>query len=123
MALEKSTVDSENGTTETSPETQRQKYGPGTEFKVESAADGGLRSWLVAAGASTILFCSLGFANSFGAFEQYYAVNQLRDESVSKISWIGSLAAFLQFFSGLISGPLFDRFGAIVSVDTLFLLR
>lgn len=81
---------------------------------VGPAPDGGLRAWLVAAGAATILFCSLGFANSFGAFEQYYIIHQLQGESPSKIAWIGSLAAFLQFFAGLIGGPLFDRYGAKV---------
>lgn len=76
------------------------------------APDGGLRGWMVALGGASVFFCTLGFANSFGTFEQYYLSHQLRGESASKISWIGSLAAFLQFLTGLISGPLFDRYGA-----------
>ena len=74
--------------------------------------DGGARAWLVAAGASTIFFCCLGFSNSFGAFEEYYLTHQLHRESPDNIAWIGSISAFLQFASGLIGGPLFDRFGA-----------
>ena len=61
-----------------------------------------------------IFFCTLGFANSFGTFEEYYLTHQMQGESASKISWIGSLASFLQFFAGMVGGPLFDRFGAKV---------
>ena len=80
----------------------------------DPAPEGGLRAWLVAAGGAAILFSTLGFANSFGTFEAYYATHQMRGESPSKIAWIGSLSMFLQFFAGLVGGPLFDRFGAMV---------
>ncbi|OCL14295.1 MFS general substrate transporter [Glonium stellatum] len=76
------------------------------------APDGGLRAWLVAAGGACIFFSCLGFANSFGVFQEYYMVHQLRHESRDKIAWIGSLSAFVQFAAGAIGGPLFDRFGA-----------
>lgn len=82
--------------------------------ELKSAPDGGARAWLVAAGGSCIFFCCLGFANSFGAFQEYYLRNQLRGESPQRIAWIGSLAVFLQFGAGVIGGPLFDRFGAKV---------
>lgn len=81
---------------------------------VESAPDGGLQAWLVVSGGFSILFCGLGFANSFGAFEQYYLSHQLHDRSPDDIAWIGSIAAFLQFAVGAVAGPLFDRFGAWV---------
>ncbi|KAA8646043.1 MCT family MFS transporter [Aspergillus tanneri] len=80
-------------------------------LEFEPAPEGGTRAWLVAAGGGAIFFCTLGFCNSFGTFEQYYITHQMQGESASKISWIGSLAAFLQFFSGMVGGPLFDRFG------------
>lgn len=76
------------------------------------APDGGLRAWLVAAGAACIFFSCMGFANSFGVFQEYYLTHQLRGESPDKIAWIGSLSAFIQFAAGAIGGPLFDRFGA-----------
>ncbi|RJE21440.1 Major Facilitator Superfamily [Aspergillus sclerotialis] len=76
--------------------------------------DSGLQAWLVAAGGSAIFFCCLGFANSFGTFGEYYLSHQLQGESPDKIAWIGSLSAFLQFASGMVGGPLFDRFGAWV---------
>lgn len=95
-------------TTDT-PHEDREKNPDGPE--IGPAPEGGLRAWLVAGGGATIFFCTLGFANSFGAFVEYYSTHQLSTESESKISWIGSLAAFLQFFTGMVSGPMFDRYG------------
>ncbi|RHZ47217.1 MCT family MFS transporter [Aspergillus thermomutatus] len=93
------------------------------------APDGGLRAWLVAAGAASVFLCTLGLANSFGTFEEYYLTHQLKRETASAISWIGSLQSFLQFFSGMVGGPLFDRFGpkifwpsAIVYIIALMML-
>ena len=83
---------------------------------LEEAPDGGLRAWLVAIGAACIFFSTLGFANSFGVFQEYYLEHQLRDKSPDDIAWIGSLSAFLQFAAGAIGGPLFDRFGAWVCI-------
>ncbi|KAL1977787.1 hypothetical protein VTN31DRAFT_646 [Thermomyces dupontii] len=76
--------------------------------------DGSVRAWLVAFGASCIFFCALGYANSFGVFQEYYLSHQLQHRSPDDVAWVGSLAAFLQFAAGSIGGPLFDRFGAIV---------
>lgn len=75
------------------------------------APEGGLRAWLVAGGAAALFFCTLGFANSFGVFQEYYLSHQMKGESASKVAWIGSLSMFLQFFAGMIGGPLFDRYG------------
>ncbi|OJD20887.1 hypothetical protein ACJ73_07776 [Blastomyces percursus] len=75
------------------------------------APDGGIRAWLVVAGAFFILFSTLGYVNSFGVFQEYYISHQLRGQSPDKIAWIGSLAMFLQLSTGAIAGPLFDRYG------------
>ncbi|KAI9037115.1 monocarboxylate permease-like protein [Aspergillus affinis] len=88
--------------------------GPPDASGVGSAPDGGLRAWLVAAGAASVFFCTLGLANSFGTFVEYYLTHQLKGDTASSISWIGSLQSFLQFFSGMLGGRLFDRFGANV---------
>jgi hypothetical protein len=72
------------------------------------------KAWLVAIGASCTIFSTLGFSNSFGVLQEYYAVHQLQNESSDRIAWIGSLAAFLQFATGAVAGPLFDRYGAWV---------
>ncbi|KFY84536.1 hypothetical protein V500_09221 [Pseudogymnoascus sp. VKM F-4518 (FW-2643)] len=78
----------------------------------EPAPDGGARAWTVAAGGAAILFCCLGFANSFGSFEQYYLTHQLQSYSPDKIAWIGSISAYLQFGAGMVGGPMFDRYGS-----------
>ncbi|KAF2137398.1 uncharacterized protein K452DRAFT_341141 [Aplosporella prunicola CBS 121167] len=80
----------------------------------DPAPDGGARAWLVAAGAASVFFCCLGFANSFGTLQAYYLTHQLRGESADAVAWIGSLGAFLQFAAGLVGGPLFDRWGTQV---------
>ncbi|KAL6879048.1 MFS general substrate transporter [Trichoderma novae-zelandiae] len=85
-----------------------------SESELEPAPDGGLRAWLVALGAASIFFCCLGFSNSFGTFTEYYLTHQLRHRSPDDVAWIGSLSAFLQFFVGMIGGPLFDRYGSII---------
>ncbi|KAK1253387.1 hypothetical protein MKX07_001464 [Trichoderma sp. CBMAI-0711] len=87
---------------------------PLSETELEPAPDGGLRAWLVALGAASIFFCCLGFSNSFGTFTEYYLSHQLRDHSPDDVAWIGSLSAFLQFFIGMVGGPLFDRYGSLV---------
>lgn len=81
-----------------------------------AAPDGGFRAWIVAAGFATIFFCTLGLSNSFGIFQEYYMTHQLMGESASNISWIGSTQSFFQFFTGMIAGPLFDRYGALVRI-------
>ncbi|KAI0181777.1 MFS general substrate transporter [Hypoxylon sp. FL1284] len=81
---------------------------------LDEAPDGGLRAWLVTAGACCVYFSALGFLNAFGVFEEYYLTHQLAGQSPDKVAWIGSLSIFLQFSSGVVGGPLFDRYGAWV---------
>lgn len=76
--------------------------------------DGGIKAWLVAAGAACIFFSALGFANSFGVFVEYYLTHQLQGHSADRVAWIGSVALFTQFAAGAVGGPLFDRYGAWV---------
>lgn len=91
-----------------------------TTLKEKEASDnhefpeGGLQAWLVAAGGACIFFSALGFANSFGVFEEYYLTHQLQGETADNVAWIGSVASCLQFAAGAIGGPLFDRYGAWV---------
>ncbi|OAA73640.1 Major facilitator superfamily domain, general substrate transporter [Cordyceps fumosorosea ARSEF 2679] len=76
--------------------------------------DGGLRAWLVVAGGAAVFFCCLGLGNSFGTFAAYYLSHQLRGHSPDAVAWIGSVSAFLPFVTGVLGGPLFDRYGAAV---------
>ncbi|OJJ35998.1 hypothetical protein ASPWEDRAFT_28586 [Aspergillus wentii DTO 134E9] len=69
------------------------------------------RACLTLLGAFTGMFCTVGFVNSFGVFETYYAKYQLSDESESTIAWLGAVAIFFIFSISIISGPLLDLFG------------
>uniref|UniRef100_A0A0B7KBY3 Major facilitator superfamily (MFS) profile domain-containing protein n=1 Tax=Bionectria ochroleuca TaxID=29856 RepID=A0A0B7KBY3_BIOOC len=82
--------------------------------ELSPAPDGGRVAWLVAVGACCTSFAGLGFANSTGIFIEYYLSHQLQDKTPDDVAWIGSLSNFIQFASGCIGGPLFDRYGAWV---------
>jgi MFS family permease len=55
---------------------------------------------------SLVLVNTIGYANSYGIFEQYY-VSQL-GLSVTQVSWAGSIQIFLLCFVSIFSGRLFD---------------
>ena len=66
--------------------------------------------WFVVAGAFAVTFVGFGCVYSFSAFLQSLE----RDFGASRgsISLVFSLAGFLYFAVGVISGPLADRFGS-----------
>ncbi|EER23877.1 Major Facilitator Superfamily protein [Coccidioides posadasii C735 delta SOWgp] len=78
---------------------------------VPTFPDGGLKAWLAVAGAFSTMFCTFGYLSTFGVLESYYFSNLLRGSSHSEIAWIGSLQAFFMCTTGLVSGPLVDRYG------------
>lgn len=53
----------------------------------------------------------MGFLNSFGVFEAYYAAEQLAGEGETTIAWIGAISIFFIFAVSVVSGPLLDFFG------------
>jgi hypothetical protein len=57
----------------------------------------------------------VGFLNSFGIFEEYYATAQLAHKSSSSIAWIGALSIFFLFAISVGSGYILDIFGPGVS--------
>src|SRR5215468_2788279 len=68
------------------------------------------RGWLVVAGAFAVTFVGFGSAYTFSAF-----VGSLQQEfgaSRGSVSLVFSLAGFLYFALGIVSGPLADRFGS-----------
>ncbi|KAI0087080.1 MFS general substrate transporter [Irpex rosettiformis] len=71
--------------------------------------DGGLQAWLVVLGGHTSTFAAFGFINAWGVFQEYYEQNLLREESTSKIAWIGSIQYALVFMPGLLVGRLLDQ--------------
>lgn len=83
-----------------------------TQHSLPDFPDGGRDAWLVAAGATCILFCTFGYSNTFGVFQAYYMFNQLPGLPADSIAWIGSIQAFLVFATSAVGGPLFDRYGA-----------
>ncbi|CAG8195704.1 unnamed protein product [Penicillium salamii] len=69
------------------------------------------RAWLVIFGAFTCAFCTVGFMNSFGIFQEYYAKNQLASDSASTIAWLGAISILFLFGISVISGAMLDMFG------------
>ncbi|KAI3559231.1 riboflavin transporter MCH5 [Colletotrichum abscissum] len=116
--LQQSRAESEKSKSTPSTDQGRSGEQEKHEKVIQSAEDdfpeGGTRAWSVAAGTAAILFCSLGYTNSFGVFQAYYTRHQLSNHTPDDISWIGSIQAFLVFASGAIGGPIFDRYGAWV---------
>lgn len=68
------------------------------------------RGWWVVAGAFLVTFVGFGNAYSFSAF--IAPLQNSLDASRGSVSLIFSLAGFLYFLVGVISGPLADRCGA-----------
>jgi hypothetical protein len=56
-----------------------------------------------------LAFATLGYANAFGVYQDYYQFTGFPERSAADISWIGSVQLFLQFSLGAGSGPLYDR--------------
>ncbi|KAE8391200.1 major facilitator superfamily domain-containing protein [Aspergillus alliaceus] len=78
-------------------------------------------------GSFTGLFCTVGFMNSFGVFEEYYGEKKLADQSASTIAWLGAISIFCIFFMSVFSGQLLDVFGptlmlCVGSLGTVFSL-
>ncbi|KAL2816053.1 major facilitator superfamily domain-containing protein [Aspergillus cavernicola] len=83
------------------------------------------RAWTVIFGASMAVFCSVGFINSYGVFQEYYLQHQLAHESDSTVAWLGGVSIFFIFISSVVSGSLLDMFGprmilCVGSVGTVF---
>nr|GAT46544.1 MFS monocarboxylate [Mycena chlorophos] len=66
------------------------------------------QAWMTVFGAFMINFSCYGVGTSFGVFEQHYSANQLKNEPLSNIAWIGSLQLSIVLLLGCFSGPLFD---------------
>jgi MFS family permease len=73
--------------------------------------DGGKSAYLCLLGAFCCLFCSFGWLNCLGVFQNYYQLNQLRSYSASTIAWIPSIQIFVMFFPGPIVGWIYDNHG------------
>ena len=72
------------------------------------AMDGGTRAWLQVLGSAIVFGNLWGIPFCFGAFQNYYELTYLPNETSSNIAWIGTITMFLLIITGIISGPLFD---------------
>lgn len=113
--IEQRPADKALGESQTGPE-------PVNPWHPSQFPDGGRNAYLCLLGAFCCLFCSFGWLNCVGIFQNYYQTHQLRDKSSSQIAWISSLQIFVMFFPGPIVGYLFDNHGPtyILMVGTLF---
>lgn len=68
--------------------------------------EGGWIAWMAVLACFLTIMNTWGMIISFGVFQTYYVSNLHR--SRSDISWVGSLAVFFLFFTGIISGRLTD---------------
>jgi MFS family permease len=68
------------------------------------------RGWFVVAGAFGVTFVGFGSAYTFGAFVE--SLQQDFAASRGSVSLVFSLAGFLYFGLGIVSGPLADRWGS-----------
>lgn len=68
-----------------------------------------------------VVFCTFGYANTFGVFQAYYQFHGYPSESSSTIAWIGSIQLFLQFSMGAVAGPMYDKghFRLLVTVGSI----
>ncbi|KAL4883140.1 major facilitator superfamily domain-containing protein [Aspergillus karnatakaensis] len=81
------------------------------DILIRQAPDGGLTAWLVIVGCWCTSFCSFGWLNSVGIFQEYYQNELLQGYSTSAISWIPSLEIFFMMGMGPVVGMLYDRHG------------
>ncbi|KAK7178685.1 monocarboxylate [Paraphaeosphaeria sporulosa] len=73
--------------------------------------DGGRDAYLCLLGGTCCLFCSFGWLNCLGVFQNYYQLHQLREYSPSTVAWIPSLEIFIMFLPGPIVGWIYDNHG------------
>ncbi|KXH26798.1 major facilitator superfamily transporter [Colletotrichum salicis] len=114
--VDQNTTDYSSDHASTIRQTDPEKGGPPADSAKPSwpgsdAPDGGVTAWLVVLGAWCTSFCSFGWVNSVGAFQEYYQSDLLRNYSPSTISWIPSLQIFFMMAMGPIIGQLYDHYG------------
>ncbi|THY20214.1 MFS monocarboxylate transporter [Aureobasidium pullulans] len=83
------------------------------------------RSAYVLVGAFCAFFCSVGFFNAWGIFQEYYQVHQLSTKSQFDISWIGSFSICAMYLTSPVAGIAYDKMGprillSIGSIGALF---
>ncbi|KAF2722312.1 major facilitator superfamily transporter [Polychaeton citri CBS 116435] len=91
--------------------TESSKPSPPPAFDPSQFPDGGAKAWLCVLGSFCCMFCSFGWINCVGVFQDYYQGHQLKNYSPSTIAWISSLEIFCMFFFGPVFGKIYDNYG------------
>lgn len=97
--------------TKVEPSQQPSSPEPITPWHPSQFPDGGRDAYLCLIGAACCLFCSFGWLNALGVFQNYYQGHQLREYSPSDIAWIPSLQIFIMFLPGPLVGLANDNYG------------
>lgn len=63
---------------------------PPGAFDPRQNPDGGTKAWLCVLGGFCTLFCSFGWINCIGVFQNYYQTHQLSEYAPSTIAWVSS---------------------------------
>lgn len=93
--------------------------------------EGGRRAWTVVLGVWIAQFCTFGYTNAYGVYNDFYVREYLaKNYTSSQISWIGSVQLFLVMSVGLFVGRAFDTGyfyhlmigGSFLLVFSLFML-
>ncbi|KAK0186904.1 major facilitator superfamily domain-containing protein [Armillaria mellea] len=66
-------------------------------------------AWMTVVGAFLVVFCSSGYVNCYGVYEDYYVREFLSDHSSSRISWIGGVQILGLGSLGIYSGFAMDQ--------------
>ncbi|TFK32267.1 major facilitator superfamily domain-containing protein [Crucibulum laeve] len=101
-------ADRESERTQTSNEIQQENE-KHHEEDILTFPEGGTRAWLVVLGVWLMQFCTFGYTNAYGVYNDFYVRDYMAEKyTSSQISWIGSVQLFLVLSSGLVSGRAFD---------------
>lgn len=79
---------------------------------------------MIIVGASTSLFCTVGFMNSFGVFQEIYVADKahkglyLAHGNPSTVAWLGAVAILFLFGISPAAGVLMDIFGPKVCSES-----
>ncbi|KAJ7484098.1 major facilitator superfamily domain-containing protein [Mycena galericulata] len=101
------TMSSTSSSTPTTPKGDPEKV-PSLSVPEFILPEGGREAWLTMAGAWMVQFCTFGYINAFGVYQDYYTREFLVNETAADISWIGSFQLAVQYAMGVVVGRAVD---------------
>ncbi|KAF8646617.1 hypothetical protein AX16_007118 [Volvariella volvacea WC 439] len=110
-------VDTEQETSSPETMTIEQKE----TFPTSDFPEGGSWGWLTLAGATLVQYCTFGYTNAFGVYQDYYVRHYLNRYTPRDIGWIGGAQIFFVFTSGIVTGRAVDRgyFHYLIALSTV----